>query len=266
MDTKIYDAKVKSAGEVDGEFIVEALVAVFGNVDTYGDIVMPGAFTNSLKEWTASGDPIPWIFSHRWEDPFAHLGSIIEAVETPEGLLVKAQIDRENPTAVQVYKLLKARRIKQFSFGYKIRRSVMSDRDGVAVMELHELELLEAGPCLVGVNPATELREVKSSASALETILATKAGQPLSAQQEGIARTAYETLGAHLTAKALTPEDEITAEAIAEPEANAEEPSPANAEELPATAPAHEADAISAKSLDHISNLISIIEIEGSFS
>ena len=48
--------RVKVTGEDDGqagEFT--ALVSVFGNVDSYGDVVQPGAFERTLKEWSASG-------------------------------------------------------------------------------------------------------------------------------------------------------------------------------------------------------------------
>lgn len=161
------DATVKavSGDELDeGQFI--ALVSVFGNVDSYGDVVMPGAFTDTLKAWEASGDSIPVVWAHRWEDPFSHIGHVLEASETVDGLLVKGQLDLENPTAVQVHKLLKSRRVKQFSFAFDVddggwgTRGVVDggERD---VYELRKLTLNEVGPCLLGVNRETELRDVK---------------------------------------------------------------------------------------------------------
>jgi HK97 family phage prohead protease len=94
--------------------IFEAVASVFGNVDTVGDRVMPGAFKASLARWAMSGDPIPVLWSHRWDDPEAHIGIVLAAEERSEGLWIKAQLDVEKPFARQVYDLLKTRRVKEF--------------------------------------------------------------------------------------------------------------------------------------------------------
>lgn len=85
----------------------------------YGDVVMPGAFAQTLTEWEASGDPIPVYWSHRMDGPEYNIGHVTKATETDEGLVVTAQLDLDGPT-VQVYRLLKARRVKQFSFAYEV--------------------------------------------------------------------------------------------------------------------------------------------------
>lgn len=150
-----------SGGLPEGQF--EALVSVFGNVDSSGDVVLPGAFTATLAEWAASGDSIPVVWSHRWDDPFAHIGEVVEATETERGLLVKGQLDVENPTGLQVAKLLKARRVKQFSFAYDVLEGGFAERDGQEVYELRQLKLHEVGPCLLGVNQETQLIAAKSA-------------------------------------------------------------------------------------------------------
>lgn len=151
-----------SGGLPEGQF--EALVSVFGNVDSSGDVVMPGAFAASLAEWAAAGDSIPVVWSHKWEDPFSHIGAVVEAQETERGLLIKGQLDLDgNPTAIQVARLLKSRRIKQFSFAYDVVDGGYAERDGIEVYELRELRVHEVGPCLLGVNQQTELIAAKSS-------------------------------------------------------------------------------------------------------
>src|SRR3954452_22350002 len=76
--TRDFTAKVKAAGVADGlaegQFV--AIVSVFGNEDSMGDIVRPGAFTSTLQDWADSGDPIPVIWSHDWDAPFAHIGTV----------------------------------------------------------------------------------------------------------------------------------------------------------------------------------------------
>lgn len=145
--------------------VVEAIVSVFGNVDHGGDRVMKGAFDASLKSWEESGDPIPFIWSHDWANPDAHIGVITDAKETDEGLYVKAQIDTDRPFASQVLHLLKSRRVKEFSFGYAVNDSSMGEFEGKTVRELKSVDLFEAGPCLLGMNDSTRLISAASQTS-----------------------------------------------------------------------------------------------------
>ena len=159
---KTASARVKQTGESDGAGTFTAVVSVFDTVDLVGDVVMPGAFTETLAEWKASGDPIPVVWSHGWADPFNHIGGVVNAVETATGLQVDGQLDLENPTAAQVFRLLKGRRITQFSFAYDVLDATGAERDGVSVLELRRLKLHEVGPTLLGAHPDTELLDVKA--------------------------------------------------------------------------------------------------------
>lgn len=52
MQTKSFKIRVKQdadSGLADGEFVGYA--SVFGNRDSYGEVVAPGAFAESLDEW-----------------------------------------------------------------------------------------------------------------------------------------------------------------------------------------------------------------------
>ncbi len=95
MPFKSCPVQVKAAGTADGlaEGQFRAVVSVFGNKDSYGDIVMPGAFAETLAEWAAKGTPIPVFWSHQMSDPEMCIGEVIEAKETDQGLEVLAQLD-----------------------------------------------------------------------------------------------------------------------------------------------------------------------------
>jgi HK97 family phage prohead protease len=161
-------ANFKAVNEAAGIF--EAIVSVFGNVDAVGDRVLPGAFNASLARWADSGDPIPVLWSHAWDDPAAHIGVVQAAEERPEGLWIKAQLDVDKPFARQVYDLLKARRVREFSFAYDVIDSRQAD-DGAN--ELTVLDVIECGPTLKGVNAETQLLTVKAPA---ETTITAAAG------------------------------------------------------------------------------------------
>lgn len=166
MPIKAYPFAHFKALEEQGEGVFEALVAVFNNVDRYGDRILPGAFANTLKRWAESGDPIPVIYAHEWDNLDAHIGKVLEAKETEDGLYVKAQLDMDEEFAQRVWKKMKARTLKQFSFAYDVVDSQLVDEGQGGshsyVNELKELDLLEVGPCLVGVNPETELIAIKN--------------------------------------------------------------------------------------------------------
>lgn len=144
-----------------GEYI--ALASVFGNVDSYGDTIVPGAFTDTLDAWAAKGDPIPVIWQHNWADPNAHIGATKWAKQTDEGLLYKGALDiDDNEFAAQVYRLMKARRVTQQSFGFDVLDADWAMVDGTEVFAIKKVDLYEVGPCLVGVNQATQLLDIKS--------------------------------------------------------------------------------------------------------
>jgi HK97 family phage prohead protease len=206
MQTKDFRVTVKAAGEADGlqDGQFEAVVSVFGNEDSVGDVVMPGAFKADLERWEAKGDPIPVIWSHDWTDPFSHLGTVLKAEERDEGLWVQAQIQDidTNPKAAQVYRLLKGRRVTQFSFAYDVEDAGWGKRGDREVYELRQLKVYEVGPTLVGANQETELMAVKAQ----QLAAGAKAGRVLSQKNYERLAEARDALTAVL--ESATPSDE----------------------------------------------------------
>lgn len=247
MLTKSMPVFVKAVGESDGleDGTFEAIVSVFGNVDSYGDRVMKGAFEDTLAEWEASGNPIPVYYSHRMDDPEYNIGEVVEAKELAPGdpllppslkdlggLWVKGAIDQheEARKARQVYRLMKGRRLTQFSFAYDIEEYgiVKASADEDSVWELRKLKLYEVGPTPIGANQETELLSVKAAghhASHLATEV--KAGRVISAKNENELRTAHESIGRVLAA--LEPEDD--SKASGDEPAKVDEPAGAKTDE-----------------------------------
>lgn len=179
---KSVPAQIKAAGTddglLDGQF--KALVSVFGNKDSYGDVIRPGAFADTIAEWKASGDSIPVYWSHQMQDPDMNIGWVVDAKESEAGLEVLAQLDTDpdaSPKAKQVYRLLKGRRVTQFSFAYDVLDGGMVDTEDDSFYELRSLKLHEVGPTPIGANSETELLAVKRAAAAatgLSASIATK--------------------------------------------------------------------------------------------
>lgn len=153
------------SGLAPGQF--EAIVSVFGNKDSYGDVMMTGSFAGTLADWKASGNPIPVIWSHDWMDPESHIGWVLDSREvaageikadSPPGLWVLAQNDIEaNPRAVQVSRLLAGGRVTQFSFAYDELNAGWGMWEGDEAWLVHAVALHEVGPTLLGANRDTML-------------------------------------------------------------------------------------------------------------
>ncbi len=193
--------RVKAAGPDDNldEGVFEAYASVFGNTDSYGDIVEPGAFKRTLDEWASKGETIPVLWGHDMHDPFANIGGVLAAEEDEHGLKVTGQLDLDNPTAAQVYRLMKGRRTNRMSFAYSVRDSEKRD-DG---NHLKDLDLFEVSVVQVPANDLAEVLTVKSAADAL-----VKAGRVLSQKNETALREARDSIDSVLKSLERDDEDE----------------------------------------------------------
>lgn len=186
---KSFDVKVKTDGLADGEFI--AYASVFGNKDMVGDVVMKGAFSDTLAEWKTAGAPIPLLWGHNMADPDFNLG-YVEAEEDEKGLRIHGYFDMESPKAPQSYRLLKSGRTRQFSITYRVTKGayVMPEGDDTtyddAYYAINALDLFECSVVQVAANQEAEVVAVKSVVSSM----ASKAGRTLSSKNEDAIRGA----------------------------------------------------------------------------
>lgn len=163
-------------GLEDGQFLAYASTWT-RTPDSYGDVVAKGAFEATIEEWKDSGISLPILFGHRFDDPDYNLGSALELSEDDHGLLVKGQLDLENPKAKQVYRMLKGRRINQLSFAYDILEDGIVDLgEEKTARELRKLKLYEVSIVPIGANQETEVLAVKAMTEGL------KAGRVISAK------------------------------------------------------------------------------------
>lgn len=145
---------------------VTGVFSVFGNVDSYGDVIHPGAFVNTMRQrqgklvhlWQhdMSSPPIAKITGIR-ELSRAELPAAIrqEAPEATGG----AEVTREyldTPRGNEVLAVLKSGAPLQMSFAFNtVRYDFEERRSGDQVRNLRELELMETSDVLWGANAAT---------------------------------------------------------------------------------------------------------------
>ncbi len=158
--------KIKAGGDDglgEGEFT--AYASVFGNVDSYGDVVQRGAFTKSIAAWAKSGNTLPILYGHDATNPHMNVGGVLSMVEDERGLKIHGRLDLDTPTGDQVYRLVKGRRLSQLSFAYdEVRvRPVKGDPRLGNYKSLDELHLHEVSLVPVGANRETSVLAVKAA-------------------------------------------------------------------------------------------------------
>ena len=228
MDTKTVRVEVKAGPEdglEEGQFLVYP--STFTKTpDSYGDIVAPGAFLDTLAEWKAAGNTIPALYGHRLDDPDFFVGGAIDSGEDEHGWWVKGEFDLESPKGPQVYRLVKGRRLNQLSFAYDVEDEASVElEDGTKANELRKLKVYEFSFVPVGANQDTSVVAVKANADAITDGI--KAGRAISAKNESELRKAYESIGAVLSALGTDDQEKASGQAVV----NDEEPQRAKSEE-----------------------------------
>lgn len=150
-------------GNTQTEGVIEAYASIFGNKDSYGDVVMPGAFLDTLAEWEASGNVIPLLYGHDFHDPYSNIGAVTSAEEDAKGLKIVAQFDMDNPKAKQVFNLVARKRITQMSFAYEVvEGESVTTEDKDWYYEIRKVKLYEVSVVPIGANQETAITAVKS--------------------------------------------------------------------------------------------------------
>lgn len=161
IKTKSFKVKAEESESSTGVFTGYA--SVFGNVDSYGDVMVQGAFADTLKEW--EGRKIPVLYGHDLTDPMNNIGYVESAEEDGTGLLVKCVVDTEGPgNGPMVYKLLKEGRIDRMSFGFYVNDA--DHKDGKTYIK--RVSLLEVSVVPAPANPEAAITDVKSKKEAEE--------------------------------------------------------------------------------------------------
>ena len=149
-----FDAKdVKDDGTFAG------YASTFGNVDQGYDVVMPGAFANSLKERPCS--KIKMLWQHDTREP---IGVWTQAKEDDKGLYVEGRILKAVQRGAECYELMKAGVIDSMSIGFK---KMESDYTSSGVRQLKELGLMEISLVTFPMNDQATVTAVKGASEDL---------------------------------------------------------------------------------------------------
>lgn len=156
LKVRDFTLTVKADGVADdGTF--EGYGSVFGVVDSYQEVVAPGAFTESLAELAAKSRVVPVLWQHRQDQP---IGVYSEITEDETGLFVKGKLlIAEVGQAQEAHALMKAGAVTGLSIGYWVRESSYDEKTGIRT--LLKLDLVEVSLVTFPANDDARVEAVK---------------------------------------------------------------------------------------------------------
>jgi HK97 family phage prohead protease len=115
LKTKDFALDVKAVSETGK---ITGYASVFGVRDSYNEVVMPGAFADSLANHKRSGTYPLMLWQHNPDDP---IGTWDDMSDDGKGLFSEGQllIGQNVPTADKAYSLVKAKALRGLSIGYR---------------------------------------------------------------------------------------------------------------------------------------------------
>jgi HK97 family phage prohead protease len=153
VETKFLNVAFEVKAEGDkGEFT--GYGSVFGNVDSYRDVVVKGAFAETIRE----GKTIPVLWQHDSREP---IGVFVELREDDRGLFVKGNINMETQRGRESFALLKQGAIKGLSIGFITKESIIDDMNNVR--KLTDVDLMEISLVTFPANVEAEVVGVKNA-------------------------------------------------------------------------------------------------------
>jgi len=154
LKVRDFDLELKAVGD-DGTF--SGYGSVFGVVDSYQEVVAPGAFTESLAELAAKGRPVPVLWQHRTSEP---IGAWTDLKEDERGLFGAGELLIDEVTqAKEAHALMKRRVVTGLSIGYWVRASQMDEVTGIRT--LTKLDLVEISLVTFPANDDARVEAVK---------------------------------------------------------------------------------------------------------
>lgn len=167
LECGLLELKFSGADEKDMEF--ECYGAVFGNVDSYGDVIEKGAFRTTIAEAKSSGRWPAMLSQHGGlgltAQDLTPIGVWLDMHEDDLGLFMKGKF-APTPRGIEMYTLMKMKprpALDGFSIGYRAIKWKMRSTPDEPRRTLQEVALREVSPVTFPANGKALLQSAKQS-------------------------------------------------------------------------------------------------------
>jgi HK97 family phage prohead protease len=151
-----------SAPDSTGTFT--GLASTFGGEpDSYGDVIVPGAFSKSLAEHKVRKSMPSLLWSHSMDEP---IGVWTDIRETHKGLEVQGKLTLDVGRAREAYALLKDQALS-LSIGFMLPDGG-SFTDSTGIRKLKQIDLMEVSLVSIPANRNARVTQVKSQIDDLQ--------------------------------------------------------------------------------------------------
>lgn len=137
LQHKNFNLSTFEVKEDDNGTVLEGYASTFGNLDSYNDTIVKGAFADTIKG--DNGERIAFCYQHRMDVP---IGKIEVLREDDKGLFVSVRISKsEDKIATKVKEGI----LKEMSIGYWAEIKEYNDDTGIRTLKkinLHEISLV----------------------------------------------------------------------------------------------------------------------------
>ena len=161
MTIKTKTVEVKA--DADNGSIVGYAATWTRTPDSYGDVIVKGAFAESIERIQAEGKALPLLWNHDSYKLDSYIGTVTKLEEDEHGLLFEATFDATD-NAQRARELAMDGRLCKFSFAYDVKeRADVVLEDGRWANELRKLDIHEVSLVMYPANRDTSVVEVKSA-------------------------------------------------------------------------------------------------------
>jgi HK97 family phage prohead protease len=166
LECSLIELKFDASNEKAMTF--EGYGAIFGNVDSYGDVIAKGAFKDTIREAKASGQWPAMLLQHGgWgmsADDMTPIGVWTDMDEDDKGLFLKGKLA---PTArgIEMFTLMKMEprpAITGLSIGYIPIKWKMRSTPDEPRRTLEAVKLMEISPVTFPANPKARIQAAKN--------------------------------------------------------------------------------------------------------
>lgn len=131
--------------------------SVYGTVDQGDDIVQPGAFADSLSEWSSKGRMPALLWQHKAGEP---IGAYTAMREDQNGLYVEGKLALKTQRGAEAYELMQMKAISGLSIGFMTREDSYDQKTGIRTIK--KGDLWEVSLVTFPMNDSARVAVVKS--------------------------------------------------------------------------------------------------------
>jgi HK97 family phage prohead protease len=162
-ETKLRAIRRMEVKQLDEEARTFEGLASTWDRDLGDDVIKPGAFKKTIRDWKAAGRVLPLLDSHNWFSVRDAVGKLIDAKEVDEGLWTKWRIVPGADGDEIMHRLRSDEEgggpfVDSMSIGYRaIKWEMDEDEDGIEIRVLKQIELHEVSLVLFPMNPEARI-------------------------------------------------------------------------------------------------------------